>query len=285
MATKDEQLKALRLKVKKQHQAANRKVNRLRKNKIVELVGTKFDVRRPVGNINKYNKKQLETYSAVLTQFNSRQTTYAGGLNGAVLDITSAAYFKRLQSRYNTIATNHKASKADVFIPQAGMTIKERHATLDPDKKASQGYAANDPFAINTVELHNIKDQKALKILTQQLEKKLRDDYLTIELKASRGELKQMLDTIGDQDLADGFNKLNAYQFDILWNDTQAAKAISGIYEYYESLTGGAAERWHAKAANTYREDLLELLEWASGLEKPKSAPRKKTTRGKKGKS
>jgi hypothetical protein len=277
MAAKDE-LENLRNVVRKKRSAVTAKENRIKRNTGVDIRGTSEDPRRPINVVDKYNKRQLLTYLSDLTNFMSRSSGFIKSASGGLIPNAKWLEYKKVESEYNRIGALHFKQISDIFIPTAGMTINQRDNTLRPDSISAQGDIVVRPYSNIDRSPENIPDVKALERLTATLKKKTEKSYLSDQIKDAREQLSQMLTTIGNDDLKADAASLTDTQFDVLWNYTNFATNVSGIYYIMQKLNGNSNDKWYTSVVEDYASDIGELLTWAKELPENKTAGQRKKT-------
>jgi hypothetical protein len=269
MANAKDELKALRAFVKKRRNAVTAKENRIKRNTGVDIRNTAQDPRRPLTVVDKYNKSQLTKYLSDLESFMSRSVGYVGGSGNTPLPKLDWLRYKKLENKYNKIGMEHFNAIADIFIPQAGMTISQRDKTLVPDSISAQGAIVNRPYSPIDRKPNNIPSQKALDKLIADMNKKVSGKFLPEKLQEGRGQLNTMLNSIGNPELISEANLLTDSQFDILWNYTNFASNVSGIYFLMmKNATDDSGEEmekgnWWDSVVEDYSDDIRELFSWA----------------------
>lgn len=260
MVTEIERLREL---VRKRRSAVTAKIARIRRNTGVDIAGRTEDPRRDTKVINRYTKRQLNAYLGELNSFQSRSVGFIAGAGGAPIPRLKWREYKRLEAQYNAIGAQHEAKVADIFLPTAGMTIRERQATIHP---TAQGEVVNRPYSQVDRLPEQIPSAEALEKLTRDMRRKTSKSFLPGELRAARKQLADMLKTAGNGDFIARARRLTDSQFDTLWNYTNFATLISLSYELTKLRTAGAKERWHDSVVEDAADDLGNLFEWAEQL-------------------
>lgn len=252
----------LRELVRKRRAAATAKIGRLRRNTGVEIAGTKEDPRRPPSVIKRYSKPQLNKYLAELNAFTSRDNQFVAGAGGTPLSRNDWNAYKIIEKRYNEIGTRHDNKIADIFIPTAGMTIKERMATIHP---TAVGEFSNRPYSTVDRKPYQIASSDALSQLTRDMRRKISRKFLPGEISKGREQMREMLSSIGHTEFIKRADKLTDSQFDIVWNYTSMARLISLVYELMKlrSADESKKERWHDKVVEDSEDELGELFDFA----------------------
>lgn len=234
----------------------------------VEVSGTSLDPRRDLSAIKRYNSRQLNAYIRELNSFTARSTGYVGGAESTVLDRRLWNQYKRLERQVNALSDAQSKMAAGKIIPGTGMTIAQREATIVPERRAGIGEAVARPYSRYNRQPGNINGNDKLRALIAQMQKKLSPDYLPRELAKQRVQMADMLDIIGSSSLREKAAKLTDAQFNILWNLTPFARAMSGVYEHHKAKARDVKEEnWALAVYESQNQDANELIDWAATLE------------------
>lgn len=256
-------LDRLRAEVKKRRAQVTKKIGRIRREYGANVGGTNFDPRRDPKTVAKYNRNQLNAYLNKLNEFQARGTAFVAGSGGIPIQKSKWLNYKRLENQYNQLGDIHQNKVADIFIPTAGMTIKQRQAMIHP---TAVGEVVNAPYSKISRSPFNITSAESLDALTADISKKLTKEYLPSKIKEAREQLSEMLDVIGAPDLEEKANSLTDEQFDMLWNYTNFATAISMRYSIEKMRATNGKERWHDSVIEDTTDELGELFEWAGQI-------------------
>lgn len=257
------ELDRLRELARKRRSAVTAKIGRIRRNTGVDIAGNADDPRRPAAVVKKYNSRQLNRYIAELNAFQSRDVGYVAGSGGVPIPKSKWATYKRLERQYNAAGKMHEAKVLDTFLPQAGMTLRQRQAMIHP---TAMGEVVNTPYAQIDRSPSQVPGVKALDRLIKDMRRKVTKEYLPSEIKKSRKQLNDMLKTAGNGEFAKRAAKLTNSQFDTLWNYTNFATLVSLSYEMAKLRAADAKERWHDSVVEDAASDIGELFDWASNL-------------------
>lgn len=262
----NDDLKRLRAMVRKRRNDVTAKENRIKRRTGVDIRDTKQDPRRPVNVVEKYNKRQLLSYFQELDAFMSRGNGYVAGANNAAIPKQDWLAYKRLERKYNSIGSMQFEQIANIFIPTSGMTIAQRDATIIPDKLSAQGATVNRPYTVIDRKPTNIKNAEALRKLTKDMEKKVSGSFLPQQIKNGREQLNQMLTTIGNPELQKKANSLTDAQFNVLWNYTNFASNVSGVYFQMQHKAAEVNDKWYSSVVEDWSSDIRELFDWAGKI-------------------
>lgn len=257
------ELERLRELVRKRRSAVTGKIARIRRNTGVDITGRDEDPRRPTDVIKRYNKRQLNRYLGELNAFQSRSVGFVAGAGGVPIPKDRWRQYKRLEAKYNEIGAKHEAAVADIFLPTSGMTLRQRQAMIHP---TAVGEVVNMPYMATDRDPRQVPSVKALDKLIKEMNRRTSADYLPGEIKKSRKQLSDMLKTAGLPEVASRARSLSDAQFDTLWNYTNFATVVSLSYELMKLRSADAKERWHDSVLEDARNDVGELLDWASEL-------------------
>lgn len=279
----DKERERLLAQVRQLQRRASNKVSRIRTVNGIEIGGTDHDVRRDPKKTKNYNKTQLRSFIGKLENFNSRSNNFVQGAEGAVIPKKQWNEYKAVERKYNSIGQRINNSvlktvmpKGSETVPGSGMTIKQRRNTLKPDNPRSAGAAVAGPYAEIDRKPSRVKSSAALAKLTEALKKKIDPTHLDRELKRGRKEMRQMLIEIGAADLLKEARKLTDEQFNVVWNETNFADAISTLYYHYKNKNSQTDQNTRAANLEDYRDDAKSIIEWGLKIQPPKLPNRTK---------
>lgn len=257
------ELERLRELVRKRRGAVTAKIYRIRRNTGVDIADRPEDPRRDPSVVKKYNTRQLNKYLGELNAFQSRSVGFVAGAGGVVLPRLKWEQYKRLEAQYNALGIKHEAKISDIFLPTAGMTLRQRNAMIHP---TAVGEVVNRPYSYVERSSSQVPDVAALEALTRDMRRKVSKSFLPGEIKKARSELNTMLKTTGNDEFAKRAAALSDAQFDTLWNYTNFATLVSLSYEMAKLRAANAKERWHDSTVEDASDDIGELFDWASNL-------------------
>lgn len=281
-------LAKLRAEVRKRRSAVTAKENRIKRNTGVDLRDTAQDPRRPTKTVDRLNTPQLKSYLKELDSFMSRDNGFVAGANNAPIPKKDWLAYKRVEKKYNEIGKSHFEQIADIFIKPFGMTVAERDKRMVPDSLRSQGEIVHRPYGEIDRKASRIKDAAALDKLKKAMEKKLTKDFLPEQIAAARNQLSQMLNGMtNEESLKEKASKLTDSQFNVLWNYTSFATAISAVSEsggHRSKATKDAdsSDRYMTGVKEGYSDDVGKLLDWAEELPEESGTKRSAPSTGKK---
>ena len=256
----------LRAEVLRRQQAAQRKVARLRR-KGVDVAGTKYDVRREPTNIGRYNSRQLQNYLGQLNEFTSRRNAFVPGDEGKPIPASQWRAYKRTEKAYKALVEQHYDTVKDTFIPAAGRSVEGFDKKMRRKREPGKGGVPRPLEAISDLESFQVVDEKKLERLQKRLEGKLKAEYLPSQLKAQRKKMRIAVAEFGDSELSKMAKDLTDYQFDILWNYTDAPRDLFAGYHFLQLLSTGKADEAQAAIHEDASEETRQWIEWAATLE------------------
>lgn len=268
MASDD--LKRLRDEVKRRQRAASAKVSRLRA-KNVEISGSQFDVRRDPSKITRYNRPQLESYLSQLNTFTSRSNQFVAGSGGAPIRASKWREFQAEQRKFNAKVQRAYEPIKDLGNPAAGMSIVQYDETIRPNRVAAAGRASHRPMSPRDVQVHRVPDEKALDILTRDMRRRNRREYMPEELSKQRKQLKQMLNTIGVPEYLDLAGKLTDDQFDVIFNYMQFAEDVSLRYTMMQTQSRSIKDQTYESVLEDNASGIKDWLQFGLSLPKRRS--------------
>lgn len=283
MASRDE-LRALRAEVRARHEAATKKVSRLRR-RGAELGGTAFDVRRDLSVVKRYNTKQLKTYLDQLNSFVDRSNAFVPGRGGVPIPAAKWREYTREERKFRRARLDELSSVGKFDLPGVGKgnTILDRYYRLN-DKSRAVG--ANRPFYELDRRSKDISSPEALDRLIKDMRKRNAPNYKPQKIKNARKELAEIINNLGSPTMTDAegnkvtwksmVDKLNDYQFNILWNYTDFATKASSEYELARMRAMGREERFIESMSRDNETVIEDALNWAQLL------PRSRHGNGKK---
>lgn len=213
-----------------------RKISRNKRAKGVEIGGTKFDPRRDKSRTKGYTVKQLESYVSSLSTFNGRKTQFDAGAKGAPLPRTKWAPYKNSEQAVHEKYQKSIAPWENVKLPGPGSTPEHIVEGSETIGQRAHKIRAKHPTAMNMGYLpperqpFNVKDADSLEKLTKANKKRMTKKFDKSEHERAVAEFTQMVSVFKDDELNDSVQGLTKGQFDVLWNFTRFADAMSLSY-------------------------------------------------------
>lgn len=279
-------IKALRAQVKARQVAVSRKINRLEKQHDgLQLMGSRFDPRRETSRIDRYNTAQLQAQLARLNGFMDRRTQFVSGAHG--VPMRKQEWERRvasLQRRANRAKRAMKNKYAGVFVDESGMTVAQRQATMDSDRKLAGNPAVQRPWTETNYEPKNVTGESSMRILEKALRKQIGKQYEADKIAEARKQAMQMLRGIktvlpkrsnlraGDEDvtypeLKRALNNLTNGQFAAMFFGSTFATALSLEYELTQALLSGKHKAFHNDLMTASAAEVVRQINWARDLE------------------
>ena len=277
------ELAALRAQALHLTKRATHKISRLKNKQDVIVAGSDYDYRKPPKTIRRYTTKQLEAYIARQTRFVDRGTQFVPDAHRRPipaqefkpLQIAQQARRDRAQERLRTVG--------DTKLPGGNETIAQRRDKMRADRRMAGNPSVHDPYEPKVNNSKDLASRGAIKKLLREAKEQSGPGWDNKQLKRQIGEFSQMINRIGDADMAAAVKKLSAAQFRTLWNDTGFANAISTEYEIYRAgLISEQDKPWHVQVIQDAFADANRLVDWASQLDPQTGAARQGTPKRKK---
>lgn len=258
MATELQRLREL---AKRRHDAATSKASRLNRQG-VKISGTEYDPRVNRGNINRYTRKQLQSYINRLDGFTDRSNQYVAGRAGVPIPKQDYVTFQRAQRAHNLKTERYLKPHENRILPTTNVTVGQRLHDLDAKEfnVLRMGRGVSDvPFQTNTQKAGDFMSAKSMRAAEKAMRKKLERNHLPKLLNRYRRNANIMLDTIGEHDMIKKLDSLSDEQFDVLWNLTGFP---SGIKLTYENTKSGTSAKWAQEIAHDSMLEGKELISW-----------------------
>lgn len=265
----DEELNELRRLARARHRAVTGKISRLKNEVGVPISGTKNDPRRDLSKVKRYTKAQLRTYINQLNSFTPRSVQFVPSATRTPLRADLWKKYKNLESRYNQQINRQFRLVENVYLPAVGQTIGERMAMITPIHRQLTNPAVNSPYRPGERSSKNIPSEKALKRLIAEKQQQLRPNYRKRLINDARSQFGKMAMTINRRDLADDIAKLSDAQFEILWNYTPFASAISIEYEVIQAMLSNKEKPYHSDSLRNAVASQKSLIDWAKQADIP----------------
>lgn len=259
-------LKDLRALVAARHDAATRKVSRIKSATGAQVSGTEFDPRTSKSRIKKYTRKQLASYMARLDRFNDRSNQFVSDASRNPIPRSEFREYKRREAQFNKVVSDNLDRYKDVYIPASGQTVGERIAMTTPTHRHMTDTGVNRPLPIDR-KPEQIASRKALQKMVRDLKKKGTKTWVRREIKRGQDELTKMLDVVGSDPLMKAIGKLTPDQFNIVWNYTNFATRASLVYEVEQrKLKGGNPSAFLDDTYDTQLKEMMDIVSWAKNL-------------------
>lgn len=259
---------SLRAEIQRLKKAVTRKVSRIKTGQDIYISGTSQDPRKAAASVKGMNESQLRSYGHALAAFLDRGNQYVPDSQHRPMPRAEWRNYKRLESEWNQRVREHMENINSIRLP-SGMTVAERDAMLRPDHPQMANPTVNGPREIDRTST-NVAGSARLKHLMDQMQRRLGEDYFD-QLNASGKEtFGKMIDRIGDDAFSRDVDRLTPEQFEVLWNWTPFATAISFQYELaMKELSARDKETWAGTVQHNAVREAREYVEWARGLKFP----------------
>ena len=260
MVSPQNDIAALRARVAKAEQSAARKIQRNKREKGVELAGSQFDPRKPSANINSMRSRDLLAYERRLKSFTNRRTQFEAGVRGAPLPRQDWERYKATETKLRAQAEKALEPMKDVKLPGPGdETVGQRAAKI----RTKHPTATNQGYLPPERQPKNVKDADSLKKLTASNRKRMTKKFRVDEHERARVEFGKMVEVFKDDSLSKAIDKLTTAQFDMLWNLTKFADAVSLTYHHIKSKNT-AKQQAPQEVIESQLSQAKTLVEWVS---------------------
>lgn len=261
MATQS--IQELRELAMRRHRAAGSKVSRLRKQGVDPL---SVDPRRNAANVKRYNRKQLESYISKLDSFNDRSNQFVRGRRGEPIPKATFERYQRAERAHNIKVSKYVAEFGDYKIPTQGGTtvaqrLRNRGQRVEGMQRMGDGFGLKPTDAIERSS-GTFGSARAMNAYTRELLRRVKPNYHLRKVNNHRRGVIDMLETIGEQKMANRVKGLSQKQFDLLWNFTPFSDSTALNYENIKSGNLRSVDLEIAKESLT---EAKELLAWAEG--------------------
>lgn len=217
-------LSDLRSQVADLERRAGRKISRIKRQAGAIVAGSQFDPRKEKGRAAKMRRRDLESYARRLNTFVSRGTQFEAGVRGAPLPRQKFRQLEKVTDEAIRIAKSRIDPFRNERLPGPGTeTIGQRQDKI----RTGHPTAMNMGYIPPKLHPFNIKDVAALDRLTKANRKRTTKKWAREEHKRAQVELGKMVEVFNDQSLINDVMSLTYGQFDMIWNLTRFADAMS----------------------------------------------------------
>ena len=268
---RNDDLEALRREVLARHDAATKKVSRLRRVAGVELGGTEFDPRVGPNAIRRMNTRQAVRHLAKLNSFTSRRTRFVSGAEMSPIPLDKWRQYKQLEAKNRQLGQKDFQRVANIKLPN-GQTIAEYDEQMSPKGFKSVGYnKGNKAFIKGERTSSNIRGVKGLDKIIENINRKNSTRYPQKVVKQAKENMIATLEGGGVSDaVIKKASKLTKFQTDVLWNHTKFARDAGEKYWFTANEKAGGTVRPTTSHADM-ESKLDEQIEWASRLQEPET--------------
>lgn len=225
----DAELERLRAEVRKLRTRATKKAARLRRDKGVQIAGSKYDPRRAVGSEKRLNKRQLQSYVGRLQGFNSRSTQYGAIGQGVPVPQKKLDRYHAAQARFNRSRGFLGRRVAGVRLAGNKTTITESSNFMVAGRR---GYQSNSLLARANLPASNIVDERSLDRFTRTFDERASLRGQRADLRKARFNLDRMAQFTQDGErLRDKFSGMSDDQIIALYSDNQFMNHMAMIID------------------------------------------------------
>lgn len=273
MARKNTELDQLRATVEAKQKSVGAKLSRIKKKSGLALSGSDLDVRRDSGKVKNYSTKQLNSYLADMNKFMNPKVQYVADAKNKPLRKSEWLSYEILQTRYNKRVNDDFNKVANFMSPNSEESLQERMMNMTPTRQKKRQRPVNAPYNPPTRESTAINGGKALKILTQDMQKRLNPDFARKRLETDRNSLIKTLTDANQPHLINMVKELTPEQFATAWQFTDLANESFTRYETIKAVEAGNISP-DTLVGDTEMSGVENILTWAKEL--PRGNKKKK---------
>lgn len=274
----DPELVALRALARAKHKAATKKVSRLNTEMRIDMSGSKYDVRRDLGKVARYNSRQLNAYIKQLVQFNSRATQFVPDAHYRPVPRAKWEAYKRVESEMNKRKTSAFDRYKDLRLPgrvvggrrQPGMTIEQFERMSRPPVPLMADVASNSPARPTNRGSRSVQSEKALARLIAKARKDFTAKDLRSRARQHRETINKMLSSVGHYDLMRQINRLTSEQIMVLVEYSgKFMHALSSLYYHAMARLKASEEledRYMDELEKSAYDEVQTLIEWSKQI-------------------
>jgi hypothetical protein len=256
---------SLRNEIQRLKRAVTRKISRIKVGQDIHLSGTRLDPRRATESVRNLATPQLREYAREMASFLDRGNQYVPDSQMRPMPRAEWRTYKRLEAEWNQRVRTHQQEINSITLP-SGVTIEQRDAMLRPRHPHLANPAVNGPREIER-ESTAVSGKASLRQLTDKMRERLDPDYFDKLNESGVETFEKMAEVVGDDSLAQQVRGLSAQQFEVLWNWTPFATAMSLQYELaMKELSPRDKETWAGTVLDNAVREAKEYVEWARRL-------------------
>lgn len=261
----DRQIDNLRRAAVRRANAAGRKIEQLRASGII-VSGSEFDPRRDAAKIARYNSRQVNAYIRNLNNF-IKNAEFVPSAGGKPIPVSAANRFERTKQRFNAYVDKYREGFKDLVVDYADgsapLTVEQINKIGSDDWKTfAKGRSAQRPLAHSESEIQNIEGIDKLRKLEQFMREKMKGDYLPSRIARGREEARQMIAQLNSPDLQADIDKLNDFQFSVVWHEMGLADSLSSTYWTVMNADNADAAKMQEASMN----DTRKIVKWGQGI-------------------
>lgn len=223
----------LRARAAELEKRVGRKFSRIKSKTGAVVAGTQFDPRKGK-NVQSMRTRDVQAHIRKLENALDRKTQFVAGANGAPLP----------RQKWNTFEAGQQALQAKRAIdlaPFANERLPGPKSATETIGQRQEKIRSKHPTALNQVytppvlKPFNVKDAEALITLTKSNAKRMTRKWARDEHKRAQEEFKKMVEVFKDDSLTADVMNLSYGQFDMIWNLTRFADAMSLGYHHIKA--------------------------------------------------
>lgn len=262
------ELAQLRAVARARHKAATKKISRNKTNFGAEISGTKFDPRRDLAKVAKYNSSQIKGYINDLDSFVSRKTQFVPDSKYRPMPASDFKGYKGVETEYNKMLKREFEVVRHKKLP-SGFTVEQQLSMTE----SLHPYMHNPASGADHRGIHRksktVKSLEALEKLKLDLRNRMTPEHRAKLEEADRISVNKMLLLIGDEALRERVNKLSSAKFRFMWKYSgKFANDLSMTYEAVKKMLEAEKENvgkaYREFGAASKRKDLPHLRDIGS---------------------
>jgi hypothetical protein len=262
MASPSNDLPALRARAVDLERRVGRKISRIKSKTGALVAGTEFDPRKAKGAAATMRTRDAQAYIRRLENTLSRSTQFVAGVRGAPLPRAAFNEYKATEAKLIGVRKAEIGKFADERLPGPGTeTVGQRQAKI----RGPHPTAMNMAYIPQEREPFNIKDAAALKKLTAANKRRVNKRFSQKEHKRAREEFAQMVAVFNDPTLSASVSGMSKNQFDMMWNLTRFADAMSTAYHHIRAKYS-AKQQMPESVMQDQISEAKSIIEWVKKL-------------------
>lgn len=232
MASDNSSLAGKRARAADLERRVSRKISRIKSKTGAIVANTEFDPRKGAGKVQTMRTRDVESHIRKLEKTLSRATQFVAGVRGAPLPRKAFNAYKTGEQALTGKAEADIARFANERLPGPGTeTIGQRQAKI----RTKHPTAMNKGYIPPERQPFNIKDIESLKKLTKSNAKRMTKKFAKAEHERAKVEFGKMVEVFKNEKLTKDVTSLSSGQFDMLWNLTRFADAMSLSYHHIKA--------------------------------------------------
>ena len=269
MPIEDPEIRRLRAEINKRYRDVSKKISRLKRVNGVDIGSTKYDPRRDISKVKRYNKAQLESHLGQLNSFQSRRTGFQQGAENTILPTAKVREYRALERKNNRRVGRYESMTANQFLQNSGMTVAGKRAMKNKDLPFAGAEASNRPFVESNRKMSNVRGEAALDQMINKMKKKVTREFSAKEIREQRKQYNKMAKAIGVRGLQKSARELNDYQWNMFWTEEGMAESMGQAY-FQVTSTSESIQKNKKGIFDANITEVKEALANAAKLETPK---------------